>query len=97
MTAAERQRKRRRRLRVENRARQIAEKRQANSVRDPEKDQRRYEQLQEWLKTQPAAQPPLSDRADEIALQIEEAIAADPYLTIEKIRAAIERRWCAHK
>jgi hypothetical protein len=86
-TAAERQRNRRKRLAKAKREAEVTAKREASHAYYMARPHK------------PAAlvtitrEPPLPDRADEIALQIAEALHLDPDLSIDDIRAAIDRRW----
>jgi hypothetical protein len=84
-TAAERQRNRRKRLAKAKRESEMAAKRGTSGpprVFDGGPDLQVIER-----------EPPLPDRADEIALQIAEVLRQDDDLSIEDIRAAIDRRW----
>jgi hypothetical protein len=90
MTAAERQQRRRKRLRVEQRL-LLKERQQAENHARYLAHMERHG-LQERSPAEPC-QPPLPDRADEIAWQIAEVMKADPELTIEDIRAALTRRF----
>jgi hypothetical protein len=90
MTAAERQRRRRKRLRADRREVLKEQQRAENHARYLAHMERHG--LKERPPVEPC-QPPLPDRADEIAWQIAEVMAADPELTIDDIRAALVRRF----
>jgi hypothetical protein len=90
MTAAERQRRRRKRVKAEQRS-ALRERQQAEN-------HARYlaslENPPQWTRALSLpAQPPLESLADEIAWQIEEVLVADGVLTIDDVRAAIDRRF----
>jgi hypothetical protein len=90
MTPAQRQRRRRRRLRSQEKQRLNEERLRKYHASDSAKAD--AASLDAWKQTHPSM-PALPDRADELALQIAEAILADPDLSIDRIRAAIDRRF----
>jgi hypothetical protein len=107
MTAAERQRRHRRKVRASQRQAEIAATRARNEARfrDPawlrartEKDaagiaeqNRKHE---EWLALYGRAPlPDANGEADELARQIDEYLAQAPEITIDDVRAAIDRRF----
>jgi hypothetical protein len=87
-TAAERQRRRRKRL--------AREKRTAERVIAKAKNDAYWAAKPQPVHVVSISKPEdiaLPDRADEIAAQIAEALIEAPDLTIDDIRAAIDRRW----
>lgn len=92
MTPAERQRRRRQRLRAERKAAQRAEKQAKNAQRLKASEPQRRAAFLKWEANQPPPEQPLEDRADEIAAQLDDVLALEPDLTIEDILAAIHRR-----
>ena len=107
MTAAERQRRHRRKLRKEQREAEVLATRVRNMAagHDPEYLRRKAErdragvekweaEHQEWLARYGRAPLPAANgEADELARQIEECLAQNPELTIDDVRAAIDRRF----
>jgi hypothetical protein len=86
-TPAERQRRRRKRLRAEKRQAEIAAKRAENEAAYRARAASRPAHASDDT----PAQPPLPDRADELVRQIAEVLLADPDLTIADVRAALDR------
>jgi hypothetical protein len=101
MTAAERQQRRRKRLRRETakaaRQAEIAAKRAKNAARNSALDQRLRAEAGVFISPLPVGMPipPLANPADEIARQLSEVLAESPELTIDDLRAAIDRRFGA--
>ena len=87
MTAAERQRRHRRKLRAACRAAEMAEQRVVNSARA------RQPRDGGWTQALPIPVAGLPGPADELARQIGEYLAERPNLTIDDVRDAIDRRF----
>jgi hypothetical protein len=66
----------------------LAEKRAENEAR-----YREYVSTRPPPEPLPPGEPPLPDRADELAWQIAEFMKEDGELTIEDVRAALDRRF----
>jgi hypothetical protein len=86
MTAAERQRRHRRKLRAERRAAEIETKRAANSARAAEP-------RPPWTQALSIVVPGLPAPADELARQIEEYLKEVPEISIDDVLAAINKRF----
>ena len=104
MTSAERQRRHRRKLRAARRQAQIKQKQAINHAkylasRAAPRPQSGAEAAQEarreeWLRlySRPML-PGAAGAADEIARQIDECLTQQPEISIDDVRAAIDRRW----
>jgi len=86
MTSAERQRRYRRKLRAKRRTAEIEKKRAANAARAAAP-------REAWTQALSISEPGLQNPADELARQIEDYLAECLDLTIDHVRAAIDRRW----
>src|SRR4051794_2429646 len=106
MTAAERQRRHRRKVKIERRQAEIMAARERNSAvfKDPEYQRAKAERdvvesakaehgRQEWIALYGREPLPDAGPADEIARQIDECLAQQPDITIDDVRAAIDRRF----
>ncbi|MBO0735251.1 MAG: hypothetical protein J2P48_01575 [Alphaproteobacteria bacterium] len=99
MTPAERQRRHRKKLSREKRAAEVLHKQELNNAEGPtpkqlelETEQRELEEKRQELARQNPALPNATP-ADELARQIGEYLTECPEITIDDVRAAIDRRF----
>lgn len=91
-TAAERQRRRRARLRKEKRAAEVDAMRARNLEKlRSSQAKAEAEGYPEWTTALPV--PPLDNPADELALQIADMLKVEQNVTIDELRDALDRRF----
>jgi hypothetical protein len=91
-TAAERQQRRRVKLRRARLEQEVEAKKAERAADWRTRDVERRAELDAWRRTQPPPEPPLDHPADELAAQVLDMLATEGNVTLDELIAAINRR-----